>query len=74
MSAITPATLGTLSSGEFVGILAQDPGNEMEFKAFHAKIIKKNTKEKLLELPVVREIAPGELEENFRLTFQSLSS
>jgi type IV secretory pathway TraG/TraD family ATPase VirD4 len=66
MPAITPATLATLSSGEFVGILADDPGNEMEFKAFHAKIIKKNTKEKLLDLPVVREIAPGELEENFR--------
>jgi len=66
MPAITPATLATLSSGEFVGILADDPGNEMEFKAFHAKIIKKNKQEKLLELPVVREIAPGELEENFR--------
>ena len=52
--------------GEFLGILADDPGNEMEFKAIHAKMRKDDKKEKLLELPVAREIAPGELEENFR--------
>jgi hypothetical protein len=40
-AAITPATISTLSSGEFVGIVADDPGNEMEFKAFHAKLIRK---------------------------------
>lgn len=63
---ITPSTLATLSSGEFVGILADDPGTEMEFKAFHAKIIKEDKKEQLLELPVVRNVGPAEIEENFK--------
>jgi hypothetical protein len=37
--AITPATISTLSSGEFAGIFADDPGKEMEFKAFHSKVV-----------------------------------
>ena len=38
----------------------------MEFKAFHAKIIKEDKKEQLLELPVVRNVGPVEIKENFK--------
>jgi len=63
---IRPATIATLSSGEFVGILADDPDQEMELKAFHAKIVKDPVKVDVRELPVVRELGPDEVEENFR--------
>ena len=66
LPAVTPATLSTLSSGEFVGILAEDPDTAMELKAFHAKIRKKQVKKELMELPVVREIGPNEIEDNFK--------
>lgn len=36
--AITPATLSALSSGEFVGGVADDPDNELELKAFHSRL------------------------------------
>lgn len=38
--AMIPATIATLSSGEFVGIVADDPGREISLKAFHAKLVK----------------------------------
>ena len=63
---ISPATIATLSSGEFVGILADDPGRAMELKAFHAKVVKEDAGVSPGELPVVREIGAGEIEENFR--------
>jgi len=63
--AITPATIATLSSGEFVGILADDPGTEMELKAFHARIVKEGSCVVPKELPVVRPVGRVEVEENF---------
>jgi type IV secretory pathway TraG/TraD family ATPase VirD4 len=64
--AITPATIATLSSGEFVGILADDPGRVMELKAFHAKVVKEDAGVLPGELPVVREVGATEIEENFQ--------
>jgi len=63
---IRPATIATLSSGEFVGILADDPDEEMELKAFHARIVKERVRLPQLELPVIRAIGPDEVEANFR--------
>jgi hypothetical protein len=37
-ASIPPATISTLSSGEFVGITADNPDQPMELKAFHCKI------------------------------------
>lgn len=62
---ISPATIANLSSGEFVGILADDPYNEMELKAFHAKIVKRPGVELKEELPIVREVTPAMVRENF---------
>jgi hypothetical protein len=38
--AITPATLSMLSSGEFVGVTADDPGVETGLKGFHARLVR----------------------------------
>ena len=35
---VTPATIANLSSGEFVGVVADDPDMPVELKAFHAKL------------------------------------
>ncbi|MBN9386211.1 MAG: cyclic nucleotide-binding domain-containing protein [Chitinophagaceae bacterium] len=64
--AISKATLATLSSGEFVGILADDPGKKLALKTFHAEIVKERVEVGDEVLPVVREVSPGEIEENFR--------
>jgi hypothetical protein len=60
-----PATIANLSSGEFVGILADDPDNEMALKAFHAKIIKRPGIEIKEDLPIVREVTEAMVQENF---------
>jgi len=35
---VTSASISALSSGEFVGLVADDPGNELEFKVFHSRL------------------------------------
>lgn len=38
-ASIPPSTISTLSSGEFVGIVADNPDQPIELKAFHCKVI-----------------------------------
>jgi len=40
VEAVTPGVLANLSSGEFVGIVADDPGVKLELKGFHARFVK----------------------------------
>jgi hypothetical protein len=51
---VTQSTVSTLSSGEFLGITADEPGNELELKTFHARIIKDKGTQSSAELPVIR--------------------
>jgi hypothetical protein len=51
--AITPATLAMLSSGEFVGVTADDPGVEAGLKGFHARIVREEIKVGDRRLPVI---------------------
>jgi hypothetical protein len=37
---VTPATISSLSSGEFLGITTDEPGKELQLKTFHARIIR----------------------------------
>ncbi len=37
--AVPPSAISSLSSGEFVGIVADNPGEEIILKAFHSKVI-----------------------------------
>jgi len=62
---MSPATLASLSSGEFVGILGDDPGKEMPLKTFHARIVKNEQKDAALPAPLVREVSQAEVDENF---------
>jgi YWFCY protein/TraM recognition site of TraD and TraG len=51
---VTPATVAHLSSGEFVGVVSDDPEQETELKAFHARILRSaKDNVKGTELPVV---------------------
>ena len=66
--AVTPATLGNLSSGEFVGIVADDPNKRIEKKGFHAEILIEEEWETRLGMhiiPEVREVTDKELDANF---------
>lgn len=38
-AAVQPSTIASLSSGEFVGVVADDPDNKINLKTFHAEII-----------------------------------
>lgn len=38
-AAVQPSTISSLSSGQFVGVVADDPDNKIELKTFHCEII-----------------------------------
>lgn len=59
-NAIPPATIATLSSGTFVGIVADNPEERIELKAFHADIVNdhehiRKIEEDYKKIPVIRE-------------------
>lgn len=61
---VTPATISTLSSGEFVGVVADDPRQELALKAFHAKILREQLPVLSGEwLPVVQTVNKETLKE-----------
>ena len=68
--AVPASVISGLSSGEFVGIVADNPGEEITLKAFHAKIINNHkalAKEKSAyqPIPVFRQIHPSHMQRNF---------
>jgi hypothetical protein len=64
---VNQATIAGLSSGEFVGVLSDDPGKELELKVFHARILRKESgPEVKYELPVVREVSNEVVEAEFQ--------
>lgn len=69
--ALPPSKISTLSSGEFVGIVADSPTQSMPLKAFHAKMIIDNeaiAKEEAAYKPIpeVRHVTREIVELNFR--------
>ena len=69
-SAIPPSKISSLSSGEFVGMVADDPLQKIELKIFNAEIINdhealKQEEEKYLPIPEVRQINDKEIEQNY---------
>ncbi len=69
--AIPQAKISGLSSGEFVGMVADDPDRKIKLKTFHCEIINDNLKlergkSRFLELPVVRMVTAQMIEENYR--------
>jgi len=74
-TSISPATIANLSSGEFVGIVADDPGGEMELKVFHARLVKdpNDSPAQLLPLPVIHTIDNDTIQQNFQRVQQEIT-
>jgi len=69
-AAIPPARIATLSSGEFVGTVADDPNQKIELKVFHADIKNDHAAIHREEtaykpIPKIRTITPYEVQENY---------
>ncbi|WP_425637885.1 conjugal transfer protein MobC [Algoriphagus yeomjeoni] len=69
--AVPSSRISSLSSGEFVGMVADTPDQKIELKAFHAEIINdhaalKQEEESYQPIPKVRDITQDEVEENYR--------
>jgi hypothetical protein len=69
-AAVPPSRISALSSGEFVGMVADNPEEKIELKAFHCEIINdhealKQEMAAYQELPMVRVINSGIVQRNY---------
>lgn len=69
-SAIPPSTIASLSSGEFVGMAADDPTEKIKLKVFHSGILNdhvalKAEEDAYLPIPKIRNITQVEIEDNY---------
>lgn len=69
-SAIPPSTIAGLSSGEFVGMVADDPTAKIDLKVFHSEIMNDHGALKAEEdaykpIPKIRKITQAEIEDNY---------
>lgn len=69
-SAIPPSKIASLSSGEFVGTVADDPQQKIELKTFHAEIINdhdaiRNEERHYQSIPAIRTITQEEIQKNY---------
>ncbi|HRN47505.1 MAG TPA: conjugal transfer protein MobC [Niabella sp.] len=75
--AVPVSTISTLSSGEFVGMVADTPAQPIEQKIFHAKVkvddsaLKKETKS-YLPPPLIRKISKKDIQDNERIIKQDV--
>jgi hypothetical protein len=70
-SSIPASTISSLSSGEFVGISADNPDQVIELKAFHCRIINdievlKKERQTYNQLPVVRNVDEALIQQNYQ--------
>ena len=69
-SAIPPSKISSLSSGEFVGMIADDPDNKIELKTFHNSILNdhealKKEQQSYKPIPVVRQVTNAMVQKNY---------
>jgi hypothetical protein len=69
-AAIPPSKIAALSSGEFVGAVADNPDQKIDLKVFHAEIINDHAALKAEEdsyrpIPMVRNVSAYEIEQNY---------
>ncbi|MGN6541453.1 MAG: conjugal transfer protein MobC [Ginsengibacter sp.] len=69
-SAIPPSKISALSSGEFVGMVADDPGCKIDLKAFHCEIINdhdalKREEENYKNIEVIRKLDNSMVQRNY---------
>ena len=68
--AVPASKISALSSGEFVGMVADDPNNKIKLKAFHSEIINDTQKlnrenRNFLEIPLKNTITSQEVQHNY---------
>lgn len=69
-SAVPPSKIAGLSSGEFVGMVADDPDQKIALKVFHSQILNdhaaiKKEEDAYQDVPQVRNISQQEIQENY---------
>lgn len=69
-SAIPPSKIASLSSGEFVGMVADDPDQKIQLKIFHNEILNdhegiRGEEEAYRPIPSVRNVTQQEISENY---------
>ena len=69
-AAVPPSKIASLSSGEFIGMIADDPDNKIELKAFHNEILNdhealKKGMDAYKEIPVIRQVSGGMVQQNY---------
>ncbi len=69
-SAIPPSKISSLSSGEFVGMVADNPDCKIELKAFHSEIINdhtalKNEQDNYKEIAIIRKLDNSMVQRNY---------
>src|ERR1700748_2950219 len=69
-AAIPPSRIASLSSGEFVGAVTDDPTEKIELKTFHCEIINdhdalKAEEDGYIPIPKVRDVTQAEIDENY---------
>lgn len=69
-AALPPSRIATLSSGEFVGIVADNPAQKIELKAFHCEILNdheslKKEQENYKEIPVFKKLDSAIIQRNY---------
>jgi len=69
-TAIPPSKISALSSGEFVGMIADDPDQKIELKTFHSSIINdhaalKAEQDAYQEIPIVRKLDNSIIQRNY---------
>lgn len=70
-AAIPPSKIASLSSGEFVGMVGDDPMQKIQLKVFHAQIVNdhaaiKNEEDGYQAIPQVRQLADDEVLLNYK--------
>lgn len=69
-SAVPPSKISGLSSGEFVGMVADDPDCKIELKTFHSEIINdhqalKIEQDQYVNIPVIRKVDNAMVQRNY---------
>jgi hypothetical protein len=68
--AVPASKIASLSSGEFVGMVADDPDEKIDLKVFHSEIVNDhesiwNEEKSYHEIPPVRNVSPEEIQQNY---------
>jgi TusA-related sulfurtransferase len=69
-AAIPPSKIAALSSGEFVGMVADNPDQKIELKAFHCEMLNdhaalKKEQENYKEVPVIKMLDNAIIQRNY---------